>query len=45
MSASDWFIIGLLIGLALDIPLVKILLRPINKRISKLEKLVSDKNE
>ena len=32
-----WFLIGVVIGLALDIPLVKYLLKPINKRLEKLE--------
>ena len=43
MSNSSWFILGLLIGLILDLPLVKVMLRPIEKRLKVLEE--RNKNE
>ena len=45
MSEIDWFIVGVVIGVILDIPIVKILLRPVYKRLSKLEALTGGKNE
>lgn len=38
MSEVEWFIAGIIIGVLLDIPIVKILLRPVYKRLSELEK-------
>ncbi len=43
MSEVQWFIVGVVIGVILDIPIVKILLRPVNKRLSELENLVGRK--
>ncbi len=45
MNEFWWFIAGIVIGVLLDIPIVKILLRPVNQKIAKIEKSLGDKND
>ena len=45
MNELWWFITGIVIGVILDIPIVKILLRPVNRKIAHIEKRIGNKSE
>jgi len=45
MNEFWWFAAGIIIGVLLDIPIVKILLRPVNKKIAHIEKRIGNKSE